>query len=661
MQYAYYRILARLLTANTYWTDAFNVYKRIQYHDPSFIENDDASAIDLDTGISIVADRPEIVDRYIGYDPAHVKLWSDYFQRPRTKPQQITITSTTCKRLDLFKKTVNSFLACCLDFNHFEIDKWFVVDDNSSQEDRDEMVRLYPFMTFYFKTPAQKGHARSMNLIVRNVDTPYMLHLEDDWQFYHKDRFLSLLMTMLTTDSTYKQALINNGYAEIPSHAALVGGTRIRCGNNSINGIVHTYCSTRGEQDEFNRRWGFRPNCAYWPHFSFRPGLTDTSIFTDLGPFDEDVWHFEMSYARKYTDKGYRTLFLPGMACKHIGKLTSDKQGINAYNLNEETQFHGEQAITPLRRVDAYYINLDRRPDRDALFKTEIQRGLTTTIKRFSATDGYIINMTPQMYHLFDTNDYNYRKGIVGCALSHIRLWIEFLRKTSLKDMLIVMEDDLYLFKGDATRGATTPQQFEDVLDKSVTYMDEAGLELLFVQYTPWRTPVSSSELSYRHVSSGQEAMTFSMGGTGCYIITRPGIVKLLKFINRTGMTNAIDTVMMKAAGEVTTAYLEPLVAVLDVNKAGDTDIQYNYESCAKDTVSLIKEEVMFLEAMGETGYTFSKSAPLPNECTYTYPLHKAHVVFKDHLPSRAMRNLRPHCRLNIYEDNANNVHVDMI
>ena len=38
-----------------------------------------------------------------------------------------------------------------------------------------------------------------------------------------------------------------------------------------------------------------------------------------------------------------------------------------------------------------------------------------------------------------------------------------------------------------------------------------------------------------------------SMGGTFAYLITKEGALKLLEFINKTGMTNAIDTMQLKA------------------------------------------------------------------------------------------------------------------
>jgi hypothetical protein len=99
----------------------------------------------------------------------------------------ILFTITTCKRFDLFEQTMNTILNC---FDIEEIDDFFIVDDNSSEEDREKMKTLYPFCNFYFKTQEEKGHPRSMNIIKNYVKTEYLIHLEDDWKFFVKKDYV---------------------------------------------------------------------------------------------------------------------------------------------------------------------------------------------------------------------------------------------------------------------------------------------------------------------------------------------------------------------------------------------------------------------------------------------------------------------------------------
>ncbi len=103
--------------------------------------------------------------------------------------KNIIFTITTCKRFDLFSKTINSFINCC---DVLKIDKWLCVDDNSSEEDREKMKKLYPFFEFIFKTENEKGHVQSMNIIFDKIkEYKYVCHMEDDWQFFEKRDYIS--------------------------------------------------------------------------------------------------------------------------------------------------------------------------------------------------------------------------------------------------------------------------------------------------------------------------------------------------------------------------------------------------------------------------------------------------------------------------------------
>ena len=85
----------------------------------------------------------QVADRYIYYNIEKVNYLLNRKQRDFP---QVTLTMTTCKRYDLFEKTINSILNC---FDLEQIDFWICVDDNSSEEDRNKMKELYPFFNFY--------------------------------------------------------------------------------------------------------------------------------------------------------------------------------------------------------------------------------------------------------------------------------------------------------------------------------------------------------------------------------------------------------------------------------------------------------------------------------------------------------------------------------
>ena len=600
-----------------HYSQSLKIYKHNQY-----FSKDEAITQLCDYNIRFSATK--VVDDYIQYNPERVQQLVDYFNSDKGgKEPLVTFTTTTCKRLDLFKKTINSFLTCCLDLTTLGIDKWYVIDDNSTEEDRDEMQRLYPFITLIKKTPSQKGHARSLNMLLKLIKTKYLFNLEDDWQFYHPDNYMTYLYEIVNDDPNVKQALLNNTYGEVPTSEKLVGGHYKRSKGMELNYIIHEFTRTDEDRTAFSTKWGFHPNCSYWPHFSLRPGLSDMAIFNELGIFQEDVWHFEMNYAYHYVDKGYQTAFLPGMVCKHIGKLTSDKTGINAYVLNDEVQFTGVKKITPIRELQIACVNLDRRPDRWEQFK-KTTLNLSTPISRFSAIDGYKLDVPlhPQLYHLFDTNDYNYRSGIVGCALSHMSLWIDYLYSPTSKKYLMVMEDDLYFNEKYVKDGVN----FEDKVEQCLAAFEKLDGDIMCLQYTRRNPsePVTNEEkdMNFILVDSPADALKYSYGGTGCYVITKRGAERILTFINTYGMTNAIDTVIQKSAQVLNLIYVEPLLTILDMGEA-DTDIQNDFTHLNTTIDNCVKHEVKWLHLRYslKIDIHFTINTTRSSTATYSYPL----------------------------------------
>ena len=84
-----------------------------------------------------------VSDRYIFYNQDKVDQIS---QRKPSEFPLLTLSITTCKRFDLFEKTINSIINCFEDIE--KIDYWLCVDDNSSEEDRQKMMKKYPIFTF---------------------------------------------------------------------------------------------------------------------------------------------------------------------------------------------------------------------------------------------------------------------------------------------------------------------------------------------------------------------------------------------------------------------------------------------------------------------------------------------------------------------------------
>lgn len=512
----------------------------------------------------------------------------------------VTVTITSCKRWNLFQNTVNSFINCCKDIDL--IDEWICIDDNSSEEDRRLMKEFYPFINFYFKSQKEKGHPQSMNIIRNLVRTPYIFHMEDDWQFFVRRNYISDCLDVLGQDNSIGQCLINKNYAEIASDINIKGGY-FRTTSSGLRYYIHEFVSTDNERNDFVKKYGIGGTCNYWPHYSLRPSLLRTQIYHEIGPYNETVSHFEMEYSIRYIKKGYISAFLEGVYCIHIGRLTSElnnKDKPNAYDLNDEAQFSGkEEKVQNIGnsfpfRLKTFVINLDRRTDRwENFLKHPEPKFLEYT--RFSAIDGSKLIPTLQLQQIFDNNDYNMRQGMVGCAMSHIKLCIQLLEDEET-DVYCLLEDDLDFVP-----------EFEKKLLYCEQELNKTDWDIFYLGHHLWKQFIDKDVYSKTlwpkiEQFNRSESLIRSMGGTIGYMINKKGAEKLLDYINITGMTNGIDTVHQKASNIINAFYAYPHLIYSECYREGenelDTDIQFNYNSLTLPLYKRLEEEIKYYETI---------------------------------------------------------------
>jgi len=434
------------------------------------------------------------------------------------KGNEIILTFTTCKRLDLFEQTINSIINNWKDIHL--IDSWFCVDDNSSQEDRNIMKEKYPFIEFYFKDQLEKGHLSSMNIIWEKLEGyTYWVHIEDDFLFY-KPFYLKEAIDGFN-EINVNQILFNRGYAET------IDDISIPC-KQVKSYCIHEYLKETNER-----------NCNYWPHFSFRPSIIQVDCILKVGKFKWGGF-FEMEYAKRWVAAGYTSGFLNKITNIHIGKLTKES-GDNAYSLNGVNQFQTKSFIK--------VVNLERRTDRKEQM-TKILNNIP--FEFYKAVDGKELKPTQELYDLFKYNDFENNTGTIGCALSHLRLWKQLL--TDNVDYYIIMEDDIILT--------------ENFKNKVII---DSTKDLVFYGYSKFKQIEESS--------SGIHLLDRSnyMGGTFCYSINKVGAQKMIDYINKNGIKHGIDY-LLKINKNLELWCCSPCLAFSEyvtIGKQVDSDIQY--------------------------------------------------------------------------------------
>ena len=239
----------------------------------------------------------------------------------------IVLTMTTCKRLALFLVTVRTLLEHC---NGCKDIPWIIVDDGSPTDDQKRMQDATVGLNVTFVWKKDPGHDKSMNLI-QSMTQPYehVFHVEDDWEFF-RHFSLATMQKGLELDPRVGQVLVNQDYHEGPvDKRTIVGSVPYKGYRLHVWDPQHTMCN-RGQISN-----------GHWPHYSLRPGLIRRVTWTFLGPFQEGHREFEREYGVRFMQAGFYTIMLPGIYCKHIGKLSwqSEEENPSAYTLNDVDRF----------------------------------------------------------------------------------------------------------------------------------------------------------------------------------------------------------------------------------------------------------------------------------------------------------------------------------
>ncbi len=502
---------------------------------------------------------------------------------------KILITFTTCKRLDLFKETINSILNQWTDVEL--ITNWFCVDDNSSKEDRQFMKSTYHWLDYYMKTPSEKGHRSSMNIIwnkLHDLKPDYWIHMEDDFLFYHPMNYVTQAIEALKNKTAVsmgiKQIVFNRNYAETIDNYKSKGHLTTPIPNI----VLHDH--------KPNESITHYQNSHYWPHYSFRPSMIEVKAILKLGNYDSPNQFFERDYADKWQKANYKTAFFDRVTHKHTGRLTHEiSSGTvkNAYELNGEAQFNGQESSKYIK-----LLNLERRPDRK-LQMTKLLNDvgrLANDYSIFKAIDGNELEPTLELKLLFDGNDFGSRRGVIGCALSHLKMWRQLLAD-KYNNYYVIMEDDFSLAPG-----------FKDQFDKLQIQFEDK--DIIFLGYHMFAKKRAEVKDTYDVINANTLVKVkplnkdLYIGGTFAYSINKIGAKKLIDYIETKGIKHGIDY-LMKIAPELNSCELQPQLVFSDWNEAGtsgvDTDIQNNYQ--ALDFTKTIEDQFDFIPQQDQIGH----------------------------------------------------------
>jgi GR25 family glycosyltransferase involved in LPS biosynthesis len=211
-------------------------------------------------------------------------------------------------------------------------------------------------------------------------------------------------------------------------------------------------------------------------------------------------------------------------------------------------------------------VNLKRRIDRKDNIIKLFENINFERYTFFEAIDGTNTNLNYEIKKLFENNDFNNKKGVIGCALSFYNIWIN-LSEDKYNNYYILFEDDIYL-----------SNNFTEYFIKSKEYINNNidNTDILFLGYTPYNKNILNNTDNFNIVDFNSDLY---IGGFFGYIITKNGANKMLDFIDKNGIKYGIDY-LIKINKDLKLKVINPLITfskpVESYCDDVDTDIQKN-------------------------------------------------------------------------------------
>jgi GR25 family glycosyltransferase involved in LPS biosynthesis len=194
----------------------------------------------------------------------------------------------------------------------------------------------------------------------------------------------------------------------------------------------------------------------------------------------------------------------------------------NLFNKNN----HNIQEIDTSEKYPIHIINLKKRQDRKEKIEQKLKLSGINSYDFFEAIDGKELEPSSDLFSLFERNDFNYKKGVIGCALSHIYLWNKLINDTE-HDFYIILEDDISFC-----------DNFKKHLNDVCNLFVEQKLEHLALgEYNSDKQFPGENSI----IETYSKNLYKEWNTAFAYIISKPAAIKVLNYINSCSIKCASD------------------------------------------------------------------------------------------------------------------------
>lgn len=217
---------------------------------------------------------------------------------------------TSAGRIDLLEKTLESF------YKDQQHNINLIIHEDNQSPDVAGMNKLIDKF-FNFKDEIiyvnHLNQHKSIEQFLKNKESKYFVHLEDDWHFENTYDWISSSINIMEADQKIIKVLCRDGSPHPCDH-------KYQFFNNEIRQDRRLHLSPAA-CDRFNyEEFGFvepwqAPDNVTWHGFSWNPGVTRFDLLKQFIPFPK----WEQELAKNIFDAGYKVVELANPIYKHIG------------------------------------------------------------------------------------------------------------------------------------------------------------------------------------------------------------------------------------------------------------------------------------------------------------------------------------------------------
>ena len=120
----------------------------------------------------------------------------------------ITFTITSCNRLDLLEKTLDSFML----INNYEIDEYLMSDDSGNYETSEFLNKKYGEKFKIISNNLRVGLSKSIDNLFISSKNEYIFHCEDDWLFDSNPNLIADSVSILSERNDIHQVSVRHNY-----------------------------------------------------------------------------------------------------------------------------------------------------------------------------------------------------------------------------------------------------------------------------------------------------------------------------------------------------------------------------------------------------------------------------------------------------------------